>query len=221
MTKTVRSAAIAAATLAAIALSGCGSTDDTAAVQASVDALQSRVAVLESAQAESESRAQVLATSSATAATAESTTASTSASAAGPTGPSAAPTSPAASASFEASVRRTGPLQMLSGSIDLDAPASAADWSGGTNDIEYTSGALVPLSGAQMARLGKGTDNQSLIADLPTCSAATYSTQPIKTIDISQGDGICVKTSDGRFAALTVLQAYNNSFSATSYELPG
>lgn len=218
MTKTVRSTAIAAATLAVVALSGCGSNDDTAAVQASIDALQSRVAVLESAQAQIESRAQVLATSSATTPSPEST----------PALPSAAETSSspasatAPSASFEASVRRTGTLSRVNGGADLDAPATAADWTGDTDDIQINSASssISTLNGAQLLLLGKNADGNPVIANLQTCTSGSYSTQPIDLSGLYNSPGICVKTSDGRFAAMTYLSSYPYTFAVTSYETP-
>lgn len=219
MTNTVRSTAIAAATLAVIALSGCGSNDDTAAVQASIEALQSRVAALESAQAQIESRAQVLATSSATTLSPESTPASVPSALETSSSPASAA---APSASFEASVRRTGTLSRISGGADLDAPATEADWTGDTDDIQINSASstISPLNGAQLLPLGKDAAGKPVTADLQTCASGSYTTQPVDLSGLYNGPGICVKTSDGRFAAMTYLSSYPYTFAVTSYEAP-
>lgn len=96
----------------------------------------------------------------------------------------------------------------MNGVADLDAAASNKDWTGDTDNIQINSASssISPLNGAQLLPLGKDAAGNAITADLQTCGSGCYNTQPIDLSGLYNAPGICVKTSEGRFAAMTLLR---------------
>lgn len=134
--------------------------------------------------------------------------------------------SPSASADSgaqaDATVRRQGEITLVprGAPIDLDAPASDPQWGRLQDDLgldaELSNNSRSMYTGSkQVAQLGKGSPT------LAECRAATaYSGSTLEWRDLEAGDGLCLITSDERFASMhiTSLEDATATFQVVVYE---